>query len=73
MRSVGVLVILIAGMLAFALGRQSKTPPPAPPVVGRKCVGADPCNACKNCRACAYCSLPGKFCGKCKPTTRPKS
>lgn len=37
-----------------------------PASLAAKCVGADPCLACSNCRRCGYCK-GGKTCGACKP------
>lgn len=30
------------------------------------CIGADPCNACKNCHYCGFCAKRGGTCGVCK-------
>lgn len=70
MRLVGLGVLLIVGVLCFAFGRDAgkATRPPGP--IGRKCVGADPCLACKNCAGCQHCKKNGGMCGACKPTTR---
>lgn len=37
-----------------------------PHALAAKCVGADPCVACRNCEKCSYCKN-GKTCGACKP------
>ena len=34
--------------------------------VTRTCIGATPCNACKNCHACKHCAKEGGTCGVCK-------
>lgn len=71
MKLVGLLILLGAGVLCFAIGRDSGTASRPPSPIGRKCVGADPCTACKNCAGCQHCKKNGGTCGACKPTTQP--
>jgi hypothetical protein len=33
--------------------------------LGATCVGATPCNACKNCHYCGFCAKRGGKCGVC--------
>lgn len=69
MRSVALIIIVFTGVLCFGLGSQSARQSNPSPPSGRKCVGADPCLACKNCSSCKYCKAGGT-CGTCKPATR---
>lgn len=54
--------LLLAGLAAVS---RSALPNASPGDVVAKCVGADPCRACKSCERCSYCR-GGKTCGACK-------
>lgn len=30
-----------------------------------KCIGKDPCKACRTCKDCVHCSIPDQKCGVC--------
>lgn len=54
--------LLMAGLATVS---RSALPTASPGDVVAKCVGADPCRACKSCEKCSYCR-GGKTCGACK-------
>jgi len=57
---------MLAGL---AIAASSAQPWSGSDAVASKCVGADPCRACKSCEHCAYCR-GGKTCGACKPAKK---
>ena len=54
-------------LLGFLLVAAPMPKPSVPPIemIAAKCVGADPCQACKNCSSCKHCKGGGS-CGACK-------
>ena len=60
-------LVVTSLLAAFAtLAANLSTPAPAATLLAAKCVGADPCLACKNCHNCKHCK-GGGTCGTCKP------
>lgn len=56
--------LLMVGFWAIAAPLPN-VPAPSVEMIAAKCVGADPCMACKNCSSCKHCKGGGS-CGACK-------
>ena len=64
------LTLAVSVLVAFACVCQLDSPASASSTrLAAKCIGQDPCPACKTCTNCSHCRN-GKTCGACKPTKK---